>query len=275
MKTTSEFIAVFDAQGIEYRTETDGSLITDCPVCELENKGKNKAKIFPDGGFTCQRFAGTVATAHKQEMLSAWNLESAVKPSAFMSETILGGQVTFEIERGERGWQRVTARNCDSVLHLDTFNLADSSSRVKFIKNLSLSENDSLTASRTLINLADRYCRVLDDAIEYDEREPEEVKVLFKELADGRRAEITRQGFAVYNPITKATTYSHEVEDEDGTVYVPLFDDVTREHILLPSGVEEYNSEAELFNDVKSFLHSQVDIPERELNIASKYVFLT
>ncbi len=193
--TLQQFKDALDASNLTYRTEPDGSLITDCPVCELENKGKDKAKIFAAGGFICQRFAGTGATEHKLEMLSGWNLESAVKPSSFMSETILDGQVTFEIERGERGKQRVLARNCDSVLHLDTFNLADSSARVKFIKNLNLPETGALTASRTLIDIADRFNRV-NDAVS-DDGEKETVLTTFAVLDDGRILEETTAGIAV------------------------------------------------------------------------------
>ncbi len=170
--TTRQFTDAFDSNGIAYRIETDGSLITDCPVCALENKGEGKAKIFADGGFTCRRFAGTSPTEHLREMLAEWELDTTSKPSSFMSETLLDGQLNIEIERGERGKQRVTARNCNSVLHIDTFNLADSSARAKFIKKLNLAESDATATSRTLIDLADRFSRVSDAVSDDGEKEP-------------------------------------------------------------------------------------------------------
>ncbi len=276
MKTTSEFIAVFDAQGIEYRTETDGSLITDCPPCGIENKGTGKAKIFPDGGFTCQRFAGTGAAEHRQEMLSAWNLESAVKPSSFMSETILDGQVTFEIERGERGKQRVTARNCKSVLHVDVFNLSDSSARVKFIKNLNLPEPDALTTSRTLIDLADRFYRVNEAALDDDE-DQEPALTTFAVLKDGRIIEETTNGFACYDPVSESTTIEKSVTDEDGTAYKPLINGGRADKIglFLASGVEEYFAEEQLDADILKFIEKYVDISEQNRAISSKYIRMT
>ncbi len=166
-----QFKDAFDAQGLEYQTETDGSISTHCSACL--NEGRTvKAKIFSSGSYGCPRYAGTESYEHRREMLSAWNLEPSAKPSSFMSETILDGQLNIEIERGERGKQRVTARNCNSVLHIDTFNLADSSARAKFIKKLNLAESDATATSRTLIDLADRFSRVSDAVSDDGEKEP-------------------------------------------------------------------------------------------------------
>jgi hypothetical protein len=213
-----DFTNAFDANKIPYRIESDGSLTLDCPVCALENKGDGKAKIFANGGFTCYRFAGIAPTEHKREMLAEWELDASSKPASFMSEEILEGTLTFEIGRGDRGKQKITARNCDSVLHIDTFNLADSSARVKFLKNLNLNEADAATACQTLINLADRFSRV--DAVADGEKEP--VLTTFAVLKDGRILEETTSGFAVFDPATKATTIENSVIDEDGVTYKPL-----------------------------------------------------
>jgi DNA polymerase I-like protein with 3'-5' exonuclease and polymerase domains len=274
--TLQQIKTALDALELPYRTETDGSLITDCQACELEGKGKDKAKIFAGGGFTCQRFAGTGAAEHKREMLAGWNLETSVKPSAFMSETILNGQVTFEIERGERGKQRVTARNCNSVLHLDTFNLSDSSARAKFIKNLNLPETDALTTSRTLIDLADRFYRVNEAAFD-DDDDQEQVLTTFAVLLDGRIIEETTSGFACYDPISESTTIEKSVTDEDGKTYRPLINGERADKIglFLASGVEEYHTEEKLDADILKFIEKYVDISEQNRAISSKYVRMT
>jgi DNA polymerase I-like protein with 3'-5' exonuclease and polymerase domains len=265
-----------DALELPYRTETDGSLITDCQPCELEGKGKDKAKIFADGGFTCQRFAGTESHEHKREMLAAWNLETSVKPSAFMSATILDGQITFEIERGERGKQRVTARNCNSVLHVDVFNLADSSARVKFIKNLNLPGPDAITTSRTLIDLADRFNRVNEAAFD-DDADSEPVLTTFAVLLDGRIIEETTSGFACYDPVSESTTIEKSVTDEDGITYKPLInaERAGKIGLFLASGVEEYYTEEQLDADILKFIEKYVDISEQNRAISSKYARMT
>jgi hypothetical protein len=242
-------------------------------VCALENKGEGKAKIFADGGFTCFRFAGTASAEHKREMLSEWNLETSAKPSSFLSEVILDGKLTFEIGRGERGKQKITARNCDSVLHIDTFNLADSSARVKFLKNLNLSDSDGVVACQTLINLADRFSRV--DAAVADEKEP--ILTTFAVLNDGRIVEETTSGFAVFDPATKATTVEKSVVDEDGTTYKPLINAERADKIglFLASGVDEYHTEEQLDVDILKFIEKYVDISEQNRAISSKYVRMT
>ncbi len=273
MRTITEFIAAFAAQGIRYQAESDGALLTSCPTCEKEDRD-TKAKIFADGNHSCPRNTGAEGIEHRREMLDDWNLSPSVKPSAFMSETILGGTLTLEVEPHMRGKQKVTARNCTSVLNLHIFALVDSSARAKFVKGLNLTLDEAAETSRALIDLADRFYKVSEVVVDEDS-EPEVIPVLFKELADGRRAELTRQGFACYDPATKATTYETRLEDSDGSVYVPFADDVTRDHLLLAGGYAEYNTDRELLAEVESFLRSQVDISERDLKLVSTYVLLT
>lgn len=270
-----EFQKIFDTTSIEYRTETNGVIVADCPVCELEGKGKGKAKIFPDGYHLCLRYSGTDAYGHKREMLSAWNLQPSLKPSSFMSETALDSKLNIEIERSERGKQRVTARNCNSVLHIDVFNLADGTARTKFVKNLKLSEFDASAVTRTLVDLADRFNRVNDAVIDDEEKEP--VLTTFAVLSDGRILEETTSGFAVYDAVTKETTIQNFVTDEDGRVYKPLInaDRANKIGLFLSSGVEEYYTEEQLDADILKFIEKYVDISEQNRAISSKYVRMT
>jgi hypothetical protein len=273
--TLQQIKDAFDAQSIHYRTETNGTVITDCPICGLEGKGKDKAKIFVDGNHVCLRYAGTDAYEHKCEMLSAWNLEPSVKSTSFMSETILDGQVTFEILRSECGKQRVTARNCNSVLNVDVFNLSDSSARAKFVKGLNLIGDESTQAARTLIDLADRFTRVADAVSDDGEKEP--VLTTFAVLDDGRILEETTSGFAVYDPATRETTIQKSVTDDDGTTYKPLInaDRADKIGLFLASGVEEYYNEEQLDADILKFIEKYVDISEQNRTISSKYARMT
>ncbi|MBA3770710.1 MAG: hypothetical protein H0X08_09510 [Blastocatellia bacterium] len=71
-------------------------------------------------------------------------------------------------------------------------------------------------------------------------------------LEDGRCAELTTRGFAVYDPATRSTGYATSLEDSDGTIYIPL---VTKEGaknigLYLPTGVDEYHTEGELNKEV-------------------------
>jgi DNA polymerase-1 len=191
-----------------------------------------------------------------------------------MSDEILDGTLTFEIGRGERGKQKITARNCDSVLHLDTFNLADSSARAKFVKNLNLSESDGVVACRTLINLADRFSRV-DEAVADDDKEP--ILTTFAVLQDGRIVEETTSGFAVYDPATKETTIEKSVVDEDGKTYKPLIkaDRANKIGLFMASSIEEYSTEPQLDADILKFIEKYVDISDQDREICSKYVRMT
>jgi DNA polymerase I-like protein with 3'-5' exonuclease and polymerase domains len=271
--TIQQFKDAFDAKCVEYQIADDGSISTDCAACS--NEGRTvKAKIFPNGNYGCPRYTGTESYEHRREMLSAWDLEPSSKPASFMSEEILDGKLTFEIGRGERGKQKITARNCDSVLHIDTFNLADSSARVKFLKNLNLSEPDGVVACQTLINLADKFSRV-DAAVADDEKEP--VLTTFVVLQDGRVVEETTSGFAVYDEITKQTNIEKSVVDEDGKTYKPLLKAERADKIglFMASGVEEYYTEPQLDGDILKFIEKYVDISEQDREICSKYVRMT
>jgi hypothetical protein len=98
-------------------------------------------------------------------------------------------------------------------------------------------------------------------------------------LSDGRLIEEAyRNGkvfFLVYNP-DGSINELEEVEDAD-TIYRPINNqDVETRQVLLPSRVEEYGSDEQLFNDILTFLnhwHEQGDGWERVVDVL--YVFQT
>jgi len=98
-------------------------------------------------------------------------------------------------------------------------------------------------------------------------------------LSDGRIIEEAyRDGrvfFIVYNPATGEVKEEDEVEGD--YIYKPIMNaDVETGQVLLPSGVEEYEDDKRLFDEVMSFLdfwHEQRDRWERELDVL--YVFQT
>jgi DNA polymerase I-like protein with 3'-5' exonuclease and polymerase domains len=267
-----------DSLELTYRTERDGSLITDCPVCELENKGAGKLKVFSDGRVACYRFAGIDRGEHRKEILDSFRAEhekTSSERSAFITETLFDGSLTIEIERAARDRQTITARNCDSVLHVDAFNLADAGRRSKFIRALSLDPDKVSVLTTTLVQLADRFASA-EKALDKGEG-PQKKKVLFAALADGRRAELTSQGFAVYDPSRGETTYEHTLTDDDGTVYEAglTASEAEKMGIYMPSGVEEYGDLASLNASIIQYIDRYVDLKELDLQIAAKYPLIS
>lgn len=99
-------------------------------------------------------------------------------------------------------------------------------------------------------------------------------------LSDGRMIEEAyRDGktfFIVYNPKDNSIGEQEEVSEED-IIYRPIVSrDVETGQVLLPSGAEEYETDENLFNNVRDFLnkwHEQPDGFERILDAV--YVFLS
>ena len=68
--------------------------------------------------------------------------------------------------------------------------------------------------------------------------------------------------FCVYNTKTKKITYENEILDGEKT-YLPIIDEeVEKKAVLLPSKAEEYKTDDELNNDIKTFCIKWIDIPE-------------
>ncbi len=272
--TLQKFKHALDALELPYRTETDGSLIADCPTCGLEGKGEGKLKVFINGEFICHRFRGTDLREHKQEILAALEIntaESQSEQSAFIKEILFDGSLTIEIERAARDRQIVKATNCDNVLQVDSFNLCDARRRAAFVKSLRLLPEQASVLTTTLVQLSDRFLRA-NAAIE-TKNAKKEILTLFAVLKDGRRAELTSQGFAVYDPKKSETTYEPQLTDDDGIIYKPLLtpSEAEKMGIYLPSGVSEYDNLEQLNREIIEYIDRYVDLKPLDLQVAAKY----
>jgi DNA polymerase I-like protein with 3'-5' exonuclease and polymerase domains len=259
------------------KAEADGAYRGECPVCALDGKdpAQDKLRIFANGAFSCVRYASVDDEAkreHNREILQVLGVSAA--PSEFISVAILDGRLKLDINPVARGKFRVMARNCERTLHVDTFDLAAASGRDKFLRALDLSDDDHLTVRQSLVDLADR---ALSAASAVEEAvEPDVEEVGFIALTDGRIAEQTTRGFALYDPAAGTTSDTSRIADGD-KIYVPLSDDFLKVGggMYMPSGVEEYNSEKELDASIQAYLHRYIDLPARELKLSAKYIRLT
>jgi len=259
------------------KPEPDGSSRGECPVCGADGKdpSQDKLRIFANGAFGCVRFA-TVGDEPKHEhnraILQALGVSAAA--SAFISVTILDGRLTLDTTPVGRGKFSVTARNCERTLHVDTISLATAAERDKFLKALELAEDERKLVRQSLVDLADRATSA-SSAVAL-EAEPDVKEVGFIVLADGRIAEQTLRGFALYDPSAGTTEYAGRIADGD-IVYMPLADEFLSAGggMYMPSCVEEYGSEVALDREIEEYLHRYIDLPARELKLSAKYIRLT
>jgi len=115
------------------------------------------------------------------------------------------------------------------------------------------------------------------------EREEEEIPVVFKpftELPDGRLLEQAFDGnevfFLLYDPQTANVTKIYEVEMENFTLKPIDNDEVRQGTVLLPSDVEEYESEEKLTMEIRDYLNRWHEAPNhlsRTLDVY--YCYLT
>jgi hypothetical protein len=117
------------------RMEADGSAIADCPVCG--DKGTGKLRVFLDGSVACYRYTGIgngEQWKHAKEVYTAAGFDAPV--STFIRESLFGGRLSLELSPAERGRVLVVARNCDSILGRDEFNINKMAERAKFVASL-------------------------------------------------------------------------------------------------------------------------------------------
>jgi hypothetical protein len=100
---------------------------------------------------------------------------------------------------------------------------------------------------------------------EEDEKKSKEKFVPFIELMDGRLAEQAYDGmqvfFLVYNPKTSKVEKPYEIPLETITLKPIGNDEVYTGTVLLPSDVEEYESDAKLMEDIRSYLNRWHEAP--------------
>lgn len=250
------------------RHESDGSVTSDCPICSLQNKGAGKLKVFADGSIVCYRFSGSGAMReHVKEIFKAIGLDEPKE--AFITESLLNGQLTLEISPAERRKQLLVARNCNASLHRDVLSLDRASDRAKFVSALNLTDDESKAVTQSLVTLADRFNSAFA-AIE--EGEESEERVIFKSLSDGRILEqIAGSRFAVYDPIEGEVYYQSSVSCGNIT-YLPLDDDfILQGGLHLPDRLIEYYDERDLDAEIEACIRHYCDAPDRETRLAAKY----
>ncbi|MDQ3254453.1 MAG: hypothetical protein M3R15_11190, partial [Acidobacteriota bacterium] len=259
------------------KPDQDGSYRGECPVCALDGKdhSQDKLKIFANGAFACVRFATVgdeAKQSHNKEILNSLGVSAAASP--LISVTLLDGRLTLETNPRERGKFSVTARNCERTLHVDTINLAAASDRDKFLRALELTEDDRKIVRQAFIDLADRATSAASAVATEDK--PDVKEVGFIVLSDGRIAEQTLRGFAIYDPSAGTTEYTGRIADCDN-VYMPLADEFLKSGggMYMPACVEEYVTEKALDASIEAYLHSYVDLPALQLKLAAKYIRLT
>jgi DNA polymerase I-like protein with 3'-5' exonuclease and polymerase domains len=259
------------------KAEPDGSHRGECPVCGADGKdpSQDKLKIFTNGAFACVRFVTVGDEAkheHNQEILRALGASGALPP--FISVTLLDGRLTLDTNPTGRGKFSVTARNCDRTLHMDTISLAAAADRDKFLRALELEDSERKVVRQAFIDLADRATSAAS-AVATEEK-PDVKEVGFIVLSDGRLAEQTLRGFALYDPSAGTTEYTGRVASGD-IVYMPLADDFLKAGggMYMPSGVEEFGTEKDLDRDIEEYLRRFIDLPALQLKLSAKYIRLT
>jgi hypothetical protein len=253
-----------------YRPENDGSVTSDCLVCELEKsgKGKDKLKVFSEGNVVCLRFKGLGdAGEHLKAIHEALGLDVPIKVSAFIEEHIFDGQLTIQVNPAERNRQRVIARNRTEVLHIDELNLHDAKKRDDFVKSLAgFSDFEQAKILSMLVQMVDRFDRALGAT-----QQEQEVGVEytgFKVFEDGSILEQMRSGFALYRPAKQTVILLKELS-LDNVTYRPLADGGA---INFADNLIEYESDEKLDRDIESYVYKHIDLSPRDQKIAARYI---
>lgn len=201
-----------------------------------------------------------------------------------LQASICDGKITLGIIAAERGKCRVSAKDEQGeALAMDVFNLADAVRRAKFTKQaaeaFSLTEEEKKEVSAKLISLAAASESILNSVrVENAQNgESEPVETSFQKLSDGRIIEQIRGGFAVFDRATNKHEVVDSVTDSDGTMYVPIDDELFTKDggIQLADTLEEYGTEAELITSVENYLSKNLDLKPLYLKLTALYILFT
>jgi hypothetical protein len=249
--------------------------IADCPVCEIEAKGKGKDKLLisNDGKVHCYRFTG-MGDASKEHFKDLLN-HFGIRQSDNSFHRRLGEEVSLRVERtGERGRHVVEVSGPKGRIAFDRVKLTDMKDRKRFLASVTVSAPAKGEIEAALVEIAAQLAQEKDSAPE--QSVGQSGFIVFNDGTE-RIAEQTLEGFAIYDPIKKTTRIVPSLE-VNGTVYQQWTKGVSRGDkggVLLPDTVIEYNTEKELIEEIERYIHKYVDLPEFERRIVTAYVMFS
>jgi hypothetical protein len=250
--------------------------VADCPAClnEDASKGAGKLLLSNEGNFSCMRFAGHDAASRKQHRQDIFDALGITSISQHKDYALDNGYVIRVSPSQSKGKDHVTLLLDGETVTIDTIKLDKDTERRRFIK--SIPEEDQIMANavnKLLMQLAGQAVAQFGDL-----DEPKRVYEGFVALDDGRVAEMTRAGFALYDPRTGETEMTPVIEF-DGVTYMlptdPIFTKPHDEGILLPPNVIEYGSDFELMKRIEAFISKYIDMSELDTKLAAAYVKFT
>jgi len=117
-------------------------------------------------------------------------------------------------------------------------------------------------------------------SLEEDQDETPIIETPFVELENGKIAEMVVQGgmakFAIYDPSTGDIKYVPAIELDGTKIIPPISDEIfLKGYVVLPSMAEEYGDEMALYEEIKDFVHSHLEVSPDYEEIAGFYPMLT
>lgn len=259
----------------------DNGYTADCPVCiqEGDNKGKGKLRLGNDGSIACMRFAGhdeVMRRKHREEILEALGVHQLKR---FKNFDLSNGYTLRVSTKMERSKNQVLLLKDSTALFVDTVKLDRKTDRDRFIKaTMETLQYQPKAPDREDI---EKILLDLGSAAVMEAAEPNvaETSYLgFFQLGDGRIGEMTKKGFAVYDPVN-GETETVQVLEYGGITYMPPKDTIFYmpfdEGIQLPEDVVEYGDTKSLMKEIEGYLHRYVDMSPFDYKIAATYALFT
>ena len=256
-------------EGTYYPTEKGFS--ADCPICEEEepNKGRKKLLITSDGRIICYRFRGDsdMHWNHIKDLCE--HLGINLSDNSYHSK-VGDYSIRMDREATKGGKHVIEVTGPEGRIALDKINPIDQKDRRRFISTLRL-PNESVEIERTLQELASRVLR------QKHQDTPQIDQSGFLRLEDGRLAEQTMSGFAVYDPVLRETETKRTLTSQ-GVTYTPWTSGISlgdRGGVLLPDNIVEYYDEKVLAKSIEDYMTKYVDVPAFECQLVSAYLRFT